>query len=59
MIVNNQTRMIDSLLNRYKDRIVVDRIIHHDTNTGQDELLIQLGDVLNKVDEQFVDLQHK
>lgn len=59
MIVDNQTKMLNSLLNRYKDKIVVDRIIHTNTITGDESLLVQLDDILLNVNKQFIELQNK
>jgi hypothetical protein len=59
MIQNNQTKMLNSILNRYKDRIVVDRLIHIDQATSEPKLLVDPEDVLNHSPEQYVELQKK
>jgi hypothetical protein len=57
MIKNNQTRMLNSILNRHKDRIIVDRLIHVDQTTSELHLLVDPENVLLHSPEQYVELQ--
>jgi exonuclease III/ribonuclease HI len=59
MIHDNQTKMLNSLLNRHKDRIVVDRLLHTDNVTGKETLLVEAEDILKNAPKQYTDLQHK
>ncbi|GES76493.1 hypothetical protein GLOIN_2v1790829 [Rhizophagus clarus] len=59
IIQTNQTCWINSLLNRYKDRIVLDRIIHLDMSTGKEELLTNPKDIKRYSPLQYKDLQKK
>lgn len=59
MIYDNQTRMINSILNRHKDKIVVDRLIKIDPITNQEILITDPKEVLIQSDEQFIELQKK
>ncbi|CAB5381880.1 unnamed protein product [Rhizophagus irregularis] len=57
MIKNNQTKMLNSLLNRHKDKIIVDRLVQEDPVTGKIELITEPEDIMNRADDQYVELQ--
>jgi hypothetical protein len=59
IIQTNQMRWINSLLNKHKDRIVIDRIIHINELTGKEELLTNPEDIKRYNPLQYTDLQKK
>ncbi|CAB4420996.1 unnamed protein product [Rhizophagus irregularis] len=49
--------MLNSLLNRHKDKIIVDRLVQEDPITGKIELITEPEDIMNRADDQYVELQ--
>ncbi|EXX62279.1 hypothetical protein RirG_163280 [Rhizophagus irregularis DAOM 197198w] len=49
--------MLNSLLNRHKDKIIVDRLVQEDPVTGKIELITEPEDIMNRADDQYVELQ--
>lgn len=50
-------KMLNSLLNRHKDKIIVDRLVQEDPVTGKIELFTEPEDIINRADDQYVELQ--
>ncbi|CAB4395728.1 unnamed protein product [Rhizophagus irregularis] len=49
--------MLNNLLNRHKDKIIVVRLVQEDPVTGKIELFTEPENIINRIDDQYVELQ--